>query len=61
MMKNKININQYPLRVNNGFWDKSPEERSEKMDAACKKHCVKSFWDLSPEDRGEIYDGENGN
>lgn len=42
--------------VNNGFWDRSPQERAGRMGEACDRAGVESFWDLSPEERARAYD-----
>ena len=44
--------------VNNGFWDRPPEERAALMDAACERGGVSNFHDLTPEERGRAYDNE---
>lgn len=61
-MKNKcIKSTTDPLpdnyhTVNNGFWDRPPEERAARMDAACERGGTSNFFDLSPEERGAAYD-----
>lgn len=45
-----------PTSVNNGFWDRSAEERAARMEAACERNGVSNFSDLSPEERGRAYD-----
>jgi hypothetical protein len=47
-----------PTSCNNGFWDRDPQERAAKMDAACERGGVSNFFDLSPEERGQCYDAE---
>lgn len=50
------NQSEQPITVNNGFWDKHPEERAAIMDAACERGGVANFFDLSPEERARAYD-----
>lgn len=44
--------------VNNGFWDRPPEERSAIMQSACERGGVSDFFDLSAEERAAAYDRE---
>ena len=48
--------NEKPFLVNNGFWDRPAEDRSARMDEACRRSGTANFWDLSPEERGRAYD-----
>lgn len=45
-----------PRTVNNGFWDKTPQERAASMDAACERNGVSNFFDLPPEERARAYE-----
>lgn len=45
-----------PTSCNNGFWDREPEERAARMDAAAERGGVSNFFDLPPEERAACYD-----
>jgi hypothetical protein len=57
MVNQKFHQSKYP-KINNGFWDKKPQDRSRIMAQACKKNGIKNFFDLSPEERAEAYEKE---
>jgi len=42
--------------LNNGFWDRDPEDRARAMERACERNGVSSFWDLPPEERTRAYE-----
>lgn len=43
-------------QVNNGFWNRHPQDRANIMERACERGRVGNFFDLSPEERGAAYD-----
>lgn len=43
---------------NNGFWDRLPEDRAERMRDAADQGGVENFFDLPPEDRARAYEAE---
>lgn len=45
--------------VNNGFWDREPQERAVRMDRACERGGVSNFFDLAPEERAACYEDED--
>lgn len=54
--KPRPDITQTVYTINNGFWDREPKDRAERMDRACEKAGVSDFFDLTPEERGRCYD-----
>ena len=44
--------------INNGFWDREPDDRAARMESACDRAGVSNFFDLSPEERGRAYDSD---
>ena len=51
-------LHRSAISCNNGFWNREPEERAARMDAACEHGGVSNFFDLSPEERAATYDRE---
>ncbi|QIL72286.1 hypothetical protein G7048_19165 [Diaphorobacter sp. HDW4B] len=43
---------------NNGFFDREPEDRAERMQKAADRGGVENFFDLPPEERAAAYDEE---
>lgn len=58
-MSNNDYSNEHYFAVNNGFWDRPPEERAFLMERACERGGVDNFFDLSPEERGQAYDADS--
>ena len=42
--------------MNNGFWDREPEDRASAMNQACDENDCENFFDLPPEERARAYD-----
>ena len=58
-LKNIMEDDCYGNRLNdsnNGFWDREPEERAERMRSAAERGGVENFFDLAPEERAQAYD-----
>jgi len=41
---------------NNGFWDRTADERAERMRAAAERGGAENFFDLPPEERARAYE-----